>query len=338
MNLFLAPVVLAFVRGTHLPQDAPPAVPSPAPGGQVDDLAKKLEAKLNEKFLKNAEWVTDYDAALAKAKESKKLIFGYFSRSYAPCPPCHALEEGALSTPEFKEWSRAVVPFFHITTRIPGRKHDEMLTKVGGQGFPHLVVMDSDGEVLATHEADREVKAFGDTLTKATENSTLKARALAGDATAKVEWLCRQLEGGMIKFADAQTRVKGLGALTPEQKTRVDLAMFEIEVGNKLEEIQMNATSQEDFETKFAAFGKTAAAWRKENKIPKGDQNFGMFHDAIRLYAEKEKNYELYMSAVKALKDRFLAKNPSAAPFFEEMEKRGEELKKAAAPEPPKAK
>ena len=47
------------------------------------ELIKKRDAKLAEPFLKNAEWVTDYDQALKTAAESKKLIFAYFTRSYA---------------------------------------------------------------------------------------------------------------------------------------------------------------------------------------------------------------------------------------------------------------
>jgi hypothetical protein len=44
---------------------------------------QKLEKKLKEPWLVNGGWITDYDAALAKAKESGKVIFGYFSRSYS---------------------------------------------------------------------------------------------------------------------------------------------------------------------------------------------------------------------------------------------------------------
>ena len=48
------------------------------------DLAAKLEDKLASPFLKNADWFTDFDKAKARAKESGKVIFGYFTRSYAP--------------------------------------------------------------------------------------------------------------------------------------------------------------------------------------------------------------------------------------------------------------
>ena len=51
---------------------------------QSDDLKAKLDAKLAEAWVKKANWITDYDKARAKAKESGKLIFAYFSRSYSP--------------------------------------------------------------------------------------------------------------------------------------------------------------------------------------------------------------------------------------------------------------
>ena len=55
-----------------------------APGFAQGDLEAKLEQKLAKDFVKNAAWVMDFDAAKAKAKESGKLIFVYFTRSYAP--------------------------------------------------------------------------------------------------------------------------------------------------------------------------------------------------------------------------------------------------------------
>lgn len=55
-----------------------------APGFAQGDLEAKLEQKLAKDFVKNAAWVTDYDAAKAQAKESGKLIFAYFTRSYSP--------------------------------------------------------------------------------------------------------------------------------------------------------------------------------------------------------------------------------------------------------------
>ena len=47
-------------------------------------LKAKLEKKLASDFMSNADWITNYDEARKKAKETKKLIFGYFTRSFRP--------------------------------------------------------------------------------------------------------------------------------------------------------------------------------------------------------------------------------------------------------------
>lgn len=47
-------------------------------------LIKQRDEKLEKAFLKNGDWVTDYDAALKKASDTDRLVFGYFTRSYAP--------------------------------------------------------------------------------------------------------------------------------------------------------------------------------------------------------------------------------------------------------------
>ena len=52
-----------------------------AAAGELED---KFQEKLAKDFARNAEWMTDFDAAKAKAKETGLPIFAYFTRSYAP--------------------------------------------------------------------------------------------------------------------------------------------------------------------------------------------------------------------------------------------------------------
>lgn len=49
-----------------------------------EELQSRLEKKLEGEWLKNADWQTDFAAAKAAAKDSGKLIFAYFTRSYTP--------------------------------------------------------------------------------------------------------------------------------------------------------------------------------------------------------------------------------------------------------------
>jgi hypothetical protein len=89
----LALPVLAAMLAAQDPQPARPtpmrtiqpagtAATPPAPPSQ-DELKKRYEDKLTKPFLAAATWTTDYDKARATAKEEGKLLFGYFTRSYA---------------------------------------------------------------------------------------------------------------------------------------------------------------------------------------------------------------------------------------------------------------
>ena len=49
-----------------------------------DELKARRDKKLAADFLQNGDWITDYTKAREAAKKSKKIIFGYFTRSYSP--------------------------------------------------------------------------------------------------------------------------------------------------------------------------------------------------------------------------------------------------------------
>jgi hypothetical protein len=49
-----------------------------------ESLEEKLAAKLEKPFARNAAWVLDFAEAKKLAAERGKVIFAYFSRSYAP--------------------------------------------------------------------------------------------------------------------------------------------------------------------------------------------------------------------------------------------------------------
>ena len=75
------PICAAFICGLFAMPDiavAQDASPTPA------ELKARLEKELSGAWIKNADWVMDFDAAKAKSKASGKLIFAYFTRSYAP--------------------------------------------------------------------------------------------------------------------------------------------------------------------------------------------------------------------------------------------------------------
>jgi hypothetical protein len=296
---------------------APKQQPKPA----EDPLQKKLDEKLKEPFFKKAAWLTDYDQALAESKKSGKPIFGYFSRSYAYCPPCHDLENSMLSEAAFAEWAKGYVLFCHITTKIAGRKNDDLLEKKGGQGFPHLVFMDADGDVLATHEGSRELDALDKTASAAKEALGVKAKAAAGDAEAKVEWFLRQLESGSLDAVKARTRVKELGTLTPEQSKLIEDKIFDLEV------MAIASGIQQDSDVAEAA--KKVLTFVEQKKLPKGDSAFEFCWQILCGHGQQAKDVKFFEAGLTILTDRY-GENPRYRGMIAQIEKDLTELKKSA--------
>lgn len=55
-----------------------------AAAAHAESLEEKLEAKLKKPFAANAAWVLEFAEAKKQAAEKGRVIFAYFSRSYAP--------------------------------------------------------------------------------------------------------------------------------------------------------------------------------------------------------------------------------------------------------------
>ena len=77
MNKALKPLGMVLMSGVIL------GTALPAQKVDQETLREQRDKKLASKFLQNANWITNYDKARAEAKKSKKLIFGYFTRSFA---------------------------------------------------------------------------------------------------------------------------------------------------------------------------------------------------------------------------------------------------------------
>jgi hypothetical protein len=51
---------------------------------QQAEMKAKYEEKIQKEFVAYGGWELDYDKAVERAKSEGKLLFTYFSRSYAP--------------------------------------------------------------------------------------------------------------------------------------------------------------------------------------------------------------------------------------------------------------
>lgn len=191
-------------------------------------LRDRLEKKLTEPFCMAVKWVLDYDKAKLAAKTSDKLIFGYFTRSYAHCSPCVALERGPLSTQAFAALANDVVPFLHVTSNLPGRKRDNLLrTLVAHPMFPTLLILAPDGEVI-TQPRERTVPAWRKAVDASRAFLALRAKA-ADDPTVQKRLFFVEAELGRLDFDAAARRAKSIGDLTDAERARVTQILADLE-------------------------------------------------------------------------------------------------------------
>jgi hypothetical protein len=55
-----------------------------SPAAAQQSLEEKRDQKLKSPFLSKAAWITDYDKAREESRKTGRVIFAYFTRSYAP--------------------------------------------------------------------------------------------------------------------------------------------------------------------------------------------------------------------------------------------------------------
>ncbi len=252
MNLrLLNPLALSLVLGAAL-------------SGQEktqQELSTLRDQKRAQEVFQQAEWHFDLAAALAAAKQRQQPIFAYFTRSYSPCPPCTALEQGALSEPAFVEFSKRVVLFCHVTSQVEGDAHQDLLAQKGGRAFPYLVFLDADGAVAAK-QAERSVAAFLATLGKLDELAALEARFAAGDQQAGAAALKLGLELGGRSMAAARERLQKLGDIPAEQRQALAALILNAEVDALMAEVRTKAQAAE--------VGRTFLVMERQGRVPTG--------------------------------------------------------------------
>ena len=217
------------------------------------------------------------------------------------------------------KFAESYVLYCNIMTHVAGDKDQDLLEKVGGQGFPHMVFMDAEGKVLAEHEDARTAEAFGKTGEKAKSFLALKDKAEKGDKAAQVEYALAQLELGQIKPAEAQEKLKG-AKLSKEQQAKLDGLVSTGEVREIMETVTQDKATQVAAAKKFLEMKKAGKA------APADDRLVQPYWILMMNYAEGEKDAALFEECLKALKARF-ASNVQAQGFFKAKEEALKKLK-----------
>jgi hypothetical protein len=264
-----------------------------------DDLAQLVanrDHKLASAFFQNAAWKTSYSEAKAAAKASGHLILGYFTRSYAPCGPCLQLEQNVFSKPEFAEFSKCVVLFCHITSRIPSDPDRFLFAEKGGVGFPTLMVLDSEGHVLARQCGERSMQVVRNDVAEGRAFADLICRAEKGDLETRYACLVKRVEYGHFPPDEARARVKELGPLSDDQTRWFEKAITSREYTLAMLDIK----SASDDAARIQAAAKLVAM-KNAGHIPT-DANALPFWDWVMSYAHHTQDARLYEEGFVAMK------------------------------------
>lgn len=211
------------------------------------------------------------------------------------------------------------VLFCHITSHVEADKHQDLLEKKGGQGFPHIVFMDAEGRVLAEHQGARDAEGFAATGAKARNFLALKAKAEGGDAGAKIDFLMAQLELGQVGEAEAGEQLKKLGKLTAEQEKKFAALMSGAAVKAVMAEVNDEASA-------LAAGRKFLEMKKAGRPEPLGEGEVQPYWILMMRVAEEDKDAAVYEEALTALKARF-GGLPQAQGFFKNAENTLKKLK-----------
>lgn len=209
-------------------------------------------------------------------------------------------------------WSAEYVLFCHITSQVEKDPYQKLLTQKGGQGFPYLVFMDADGNVLAKHRGARTVEGFGKTAEEAKAFLDLKAKAGAGDKESQVALFFKQLELKHLSSTEARRCLDEMKDLPAERRQQALDRIVDLEV----DEIVANVT--QDKKTRIEA-GRRFVEMNKAGRIPKTEEYFQAYWILILDYAESVPDSGLFEKALGILREKYGA-NPQAAAFFRQKE------------------
>lgn len=231
------------------------------------------------------------------------------------------LESSVLSKDEFATWGKDYVLFLHVTSRIKDRPNDDLLGKKGGNGFPYLVFLDAEGNVIAKHNGARNVEGFSKTAETANKFVELKKKADGGDKEAKVDLTLIQLEMGSVSVEDAKKAIADSGVeLAGDRKAKFDELLLNAEINEVLQSVDG------DNEESVVTAGEKLYKMAQEGRTPKEENVVANFWSVIVTYADKKEDVKAFEQGLGELKERF-GSNPRAAKWFEEKEARLEEIK-----------
>ncbi len=205
-----------------------------------------------------------------------------------------ALEKAALSDAAFAEFGKQVVLFCHVTSHVESDAYQGLLQEKGGTGFPYLVWMDADGNVLAK-QGDRSVDGFAKTYKTLKDFLTLEQKASKGDKAAGVDALIAGLELGRYDADKAKELLGTLGKVPADKQKAIDGLLVNLEVDGVIAGVRSKDQAVEA--------GKGFLEMEKAGRVPTGRSARAFYSVILEVYeADKDaKAYEATLGVLKKL-------------------------------------
>jgi hypothetical protein len=264
------------------------------------------------------------------------------------------LERRVLSKDQFPTFASKVVPFLHLTTRIPGRKNDDLFhQKNRFGGFPTLAFMDEEGEIILTlHPSQRSLEGFEEAFAKASRYVDLRRNA-GKDPKASKDFLFLRMEMKELSFSEAWAQAKTM-RFTPEERLRFEKALVETLLRLPLDQAKMAFASLslqegpaararailQDLEIrkellplrrmragskKKRPYGLAYGLFKK-GKVPSGKPHFdSLFWTSVSEAAFQKKDVPVFEEALRRLREAFAKNNPK---WVQGLENKLSQLKK----------
>ena len=135
-----------------------------------------------------AEWITDYPTALAKARESGKLVLIDFTGSDW-CGYCIQLKKKSLSTGEFNTFADQKLILLEVDfprrKRLPAEQlkaNEALARRFGIQGFPTLFLVNGEGKILGQVPAENNPRELIQAIARVSGQAVPPAVARASAA------------------------------------------------------------------------------------------------------------------------------------------------------------
>lgn len=145
-----------------------------------------------------AEWMSDFDAAKAKAAQENKAILADFTGSDW-CGWCIRLRQAVLDTPAFEAYAKDKFVLAEIDIPQAPKLSPEQMEKnrrlceqYGIQGFPTVLVLDATGNVMGGFSGGKtSLQAVQEPLDKGLENIKLSQLAATQQGEEKLQTLVK---------------------------------------------------------------------------------------------------------------------------------------------------